>query len=110
MFDALHSVLSGNSVSPRMSRPEDIIPLLYERDPLDGCWVYQIPDDWVKLMSEIDADEVSMLTKRLVKTCWTLKTTNAAGRQTIEPYLICLRDISKQALKKKSSLLLWASV
>ncbi|HEY9774873.1 MAG TPA: hypothetical protein V6C81_14010 [Planktothrix sp.] len=110
VVDALHSILSGTTPSPETSRPEEIIPLLYEEDPESGCWVYQVPDEWIKRISEIGDEEAPTLSKQLVKACWTISATTPEGCRNIEPYLIRLRDICKQALQKKSSLLLWHSL
>jgi hypothetical protein len=106
-LDALHSELSGNPASKMFTPTEDILPLLYEQDSQE-CWVYQIPADWLNLIAEIDAKAAPALTKCMIKKSWNLKSWHAHGGVDIpsfENHLIRLRDLSKEAIKKKSSVL-----
>ena len=106
--EALHSVLSGSRVSSKVTPPDKILTLLYQRDPLDGCWVYQIPDDWVKLFAQMDDKKIPALTKQMIQKSWLKE--SYVQVPSIEEHMYGLRDLSKRAIKEKTSLLLFVSL
>lgn len=109
--EALHSVLSGSRVSSKATPPEKILPLLYQRDPLNGCWVYQIPDDWVKLFAQMEEKKIPATTKQMIQKSWLLKSyQKSLDVPSVEKHMYCLRDLSKRAIKEKTSLLLFVSL
>jgi len=111
--EALHSVLSGSRVSSKVTPPEKILPLLYQRDPLNGCWVYQIPDDWVKLFAQMEDKKIPGLTKQMIQKSWLLKQSydlKCLHVPSFEQHMYCLRDLGKRAVKEKTSLLLFVSL
>ena len=94
-----------------MIRPEDVPQVLYEQDPDDGCWVYLISADLVKLMAEFNIAGVPELTKRLANNLF-LKEQLDAGTldiPIIEQHLKLLKDLCNHAITRRTSLLFYLS-
>ncbi|HEY9713269.1 MAG TPA: hypothetical protein V6C72_07355 [Chroococcales cyanobacterium] len=113
VLDSLHAVLTGCAAKKPYTPEADILPLLYEKDPQLGCWVFRIPDDWIKEIANINPSQASALTKRLIKNNWRLKQLDNMGGvdvACIEERLLGLTHLCNQAVEGKSSLLLFVSL
>src|ERR1700684_407793 len=78
---ALYAVLSGNS-SPCQEerstpRADKVLPLLYANDPIRGCWVSQIPDDWVRLFAQMEDKKIPTIMKEMIPKSWMLRFASA---------------------------------